>query len=86
MLHRDFIRDLPQKVGSTVVVRGWIFRRRTAGKLCFIEVRDGSGVVQAVVKKGSVGDAEFEAADKVQLESSVAVTGNVRADRRAPGG
>jgi asparaginyl-tRNA synthetase len=86
MLHRDFIRDLPQKVGSTAVVRGWIYHRRTAGKLCFVELRDGSGVVQAVVKKGAVPDEEFDAADKVRLESSVTVTGTVRADPRAPGG
>ncbi|MCC7138780.1 MAG: asparagine--tRNA ligase [Planctomycetes bacterium] len=86
MAQRDSIRDLAQKVGQTAVVRGWVYHRRTAGKLCFLEVRDGSGVVQAVVKKGAVPDAQFEAADKVRLESSVAVTGTVRADPRAAGG
>src|SRR5205085_244758 len=52
----------------------------------FLEVRDGSGLVQAVVKRGTVADAAFEAADRVPLESSVAVTGEVRADPRSAGG
>jgi asparaginyl-tRNA synthetase len=86
MPHRDPVLELPRKVGSSVVVRGWVFRRRTAGKLVFLEVRDGSGVVQTVVKRGVVPDADFDAADKVRLESAVAVTGTVRADPRAPGG
>ena len=86
MLERTPVTKLPQSVGRTVVVRGWIYHRRTAGKLLFLEVRDGSGTVQAVVAKKVVGDAAFEAAEKAPLESSVAVTGEVKADARAPGG
>jgi asparaginyl-tRNA synthetase len=77
---------LPAAAGREATVRGWIYHRRTAGKLLFLEVRDGSGVVQCVAKRGDVADAEFEAAEKAPLESSVAVTGEVRADPRAPGG
>jgi asparaginyl-tRNA synthetase len=86
MISRTPVHELPSRVGASVVVRGWVYHRRTAGKLCFLEVRDGSGVVQAVVKKGAVSDDAFDAANRVPLESSVAVTGDVRADPRAPGG
>ena len=86
MPHRDFVSDLPARVGATVVVRGWVYHRRSSGKLHFLEVRDGSGTVQAVLRKGAVPEADLEAAGKVPLESSVAVTGTVRADPRAPGG
>jgi asparaginyl-tRNA synthetase len=83
---RDSVLDLPRLVGSTAVVRGWVYHRRSSGKLHFLEIRDGSGVVQAVVKKGALPDADFDAAGKVPLESSVSVTGTVRADPRSPGG
>src|SRR5262245_20160715 len=86
MLQRDAIKELPSKVGQAVVVWGWIYHRRTAGKLCFVEVRDGTGVVQAVVHKGSVSAEHFEAADKARIESCVRVSGTVRADPRAPSG
>ena len=86
MLARTPVSELPSRVGQAVTVRGWLYHRRTAGKLLFLEVRDGSGVVQAVLKKGEVGDAAFEAASRVPAESSVAVAGEVRADPRAPGG
>src|SRR5262245_28038635 len=86
MLQRDAIKELPSKVGQAVVVWGWIYHRRTAGKLCFVEVRDGTGVVQAVVHKGSVSAEHFEAADKARIESCVRVSGAVRADPRSPSG
>ncbi len=86
MIARTPVDELPSRVGQVVTVRGWVRHRRTAGRLCFLEVRDGSGGVQAVVKRGAVADEAFAAADKVPIESSVAVTGEVRADPRAPGG
>jgi asparaginyl-tRNA synthetase len=86
MTPRTPVADLPRRVGETVTVMGWVFRRRTAGKLCFLELRDGSGVVQAVISRKDVPVEAFEAADKVPLESSASVTGVVRADPRAPSG
>ena len=86
MAQRDPISSLGSKVGQTAVLRGWLYHRRTAGKLCFLEIRDGSGIVQGVVKKGSIPDAQWEAAEKVRLESSVTVTGEVRQDARAASG
>ena len=83
---RTPVSALPAHVGGSVTVRGWVYHRRSSGKLHFLEVRDGSGIVQAVVKKGAVPDDQLEAAERVPLESSVVVTGTVRADPRAPGG
>ena len=61
MANRTWVADLPQRVGEVVLVRGWVRHQRSAGKLHFVEVRDGSGVVQAVVKKGQVPEADLEA-------------------------
>jgi asparaginyl-tRNA synthetase len=83
---RTPISALPGLAGAAVTVRGWVYHRRSSGKIRFLEVRDGSGVVQAVLRKGAVPDEAFEEADRVPLESSVVVEGTVRPDARAPGG
>jgi asparaginyl-tRNA synthetase len=80
------IKDLPKHVGETVVVSGWLYNKRSSGKLQFPIVRDGSGYVQCVVFKKEVDEATWNAADEVTQESSVRVTGTVRAEERAPGG
>jgi asparaginyl-tRNA synthetase len=67
-------------------VRGWLTNRRSSGKLLFLLVRDGSGVVQCVVKKGAVPDARFAELDALPQESSLMVDGSVRADELSPGG
>jgi asparaginyl-tRNA synthetase len=72
--------------GSTVSLRGWIWRTRSSGNIVFMTLRDVSGVIQATVKRGNLPDAEFEAAEKALIESSVELTGEVKEDKRAPGG
>jgi asparaginyl-tRNA synthetase len=79
------ISDIGNHVGQEVTVRGWVYNRTDKGKLQFIQVRDGSGVIQAVAFKKEMDEAEFEAASKLSQESSVIITGMVRADERAPG-
>jgi len=74
------------QAGSGVEVHGWVARKHTVGGLVFAIIRDGSGYVQVSVKKGSLPDKDFEAAKSVTRESAVAVKGEVREDRRAPGG
>ncbi len=80
------IEDLPKLVGQTVVVRGWVMTTRSSGKIAFAVLRDGTGYLQAVLSKKDVPDAAWEAFGKLTQETSVAVTGAVRADPRAPGG
>src|SRR6266550_6503918 len=80
------IKDLSQHVGEKVTIDGWLYNKRTAGKLIFPIVRDGSGYLQCVVFKKEVSEETWKAADEVTQESSVRVTGTVRAEPRAPGG
>ncbi len=79
------IQDLPRLVGETVTLQGWLYNRTSKGKLVFLQVRDGTGICQCVVFRPNVGDELFAIADKLTLESSLIITGTVRADARAPG-
>lgn len=76
-----------RKTGQAVRLRGWVHRARSAGKMAFVVLRDGSGVVQCTVKAGVADDASLEAAKAATIESSVSeLVGTVAADERAPGG
>jgi len=82
----DFrIENIAAHKGQTVTVKGWLYARTDKGRLQFLQVRDGSGIVQCVVLKKEVPPAVFEAAASLTQESSLVVTGVVRADPRAPG-
>ncbi len=80
------IEDLGRHVGEEVQVHGWVHHRRGSGKVKFLVVRDGSGLVQAVGVKGEMADEPFDGLDTLPQESAVVVTGIPRADARAPGG
>jgi asparaginyl-tRNA synthetase len=79
------IRDIGKHDGQAVTVKGWLYNMRESGKLLFPIFRDGSGTIQGVVPKNQAPEA-FEALKGLTQESSVIVTGKVRADKRAPGG
>jgi asparaginyl-tRNA synthetase len=81
-----YIQDIAAHEGQQVVIRGWLHNRRSSGKIHFLQVRDGSGVVQAVMSKAAVGPELFTRADHLSQESAISVAGTVRADARAPGG
>src|SRR5882672_6661589 len=72
------ISELAGLVGKEVTIQGWLHNKRSSGKLHFLEVRDGSGIVQCVVFKGNVDEDTFVRADKIEAESSVEITGNVK--------
>src|SRR5512138_3350468 len=80
------IADLHAHVGREVVVAGWLTGVRSSGKIAFLQLRDGSGFVQGVVVRSEVPEEQFELAKGLTQESSVRVTGLVRADDRAKGG
>ncbi len=80
------IKELPQHVGQQVSVNGWLYNKRTSGKLQFPIVRDGSGFVQCVVSKKEVPEESWNDADRATQESTINVIGTVVAEPRAPGG
>ncbi len=80
------IRQLADHVGQDVRLRGWLYNKRSSGKIHFLQVRDGTGLVQCVVVKSNVSDETFALSDSLTQESSLVVEGTVRADARAPGG
>ena len=79
------IADIGRHEGETVTLKGWLYNLRESGKLLFPIFRDGSGTIQGVVPKNQA-PAAFDALKGLTQESSVIVTGKVRADKRAPGG
>ncbi|WP_300526360.1 asparagine--tRNA ligase [Aminiphilus sp.] len=80
------IRELPQHIDEEVVIRGWMYNKRSSGKIHFLQLRDGSGFVQAVMVKNDVAEDDFENAKNLWFEACLEVTGKVRADQRAPSG
>jgi asparaginyl-tRNA synthetase len=80
------IREVGKHEGQSVTIRGWLYNLRESGKLLFPQFRDGSGIIQGVVVKSQVSPELFENIKSLTQESSVIVTGKVRADKRAPGG
>ncbi|MGB0385805.1 MAG: asparagine--tRNA ligase [Ardenticatenaceae bacterium] len=80
------IKDISQHAGETVTLKGWVYNRTDKGRLKFLQVRDGSGVIQAVVFKKGVPKEAWDASKNLTQESAVEITGEVRADKRAPSG
>ena len=86
MTKQVYVEKIGEHVGEQVTVKGWVYNKTDKGRLQFVLVRDGTGVIQCVVFKKAVSPEAFEAAMKLTQESSLVVTGTVRADERAPGG
>ena len=80
------IREVGKHEGQSVILRGWLYNMRESGKLVFPIFRDGTGTIQGVAHKAGVAPEVFDALKSLTQESSVIVTGKVRADKRAPGG
>jgi len=81
-----YIEDLAAHVGEEVTIRGWVYNKRAGGKIRFLIVRDGTGLLQCVIVKSNVPGDVFSAFETLSQESSLEVTGVVRSDDRAPGG
>ncbi len=79
------IHDIAQHVGQTVTLRGWVYNKTGKGKLHFVQLRDGSGIVQCVAFQKDMSEADFEAVKSLTQESSLTIIGTVRAEERAPG-
>ena len=81
-----YIDRLKDHVGEEVTLEGWLYRGRASGKVQFLIVRDGTGLCQCVVEKGKIPDELFDQLKHLGQESSLSVTGTVRADERSVGG
>jgi len=81
-----YIEDLKNHIGKEVEIRGWIFNKRSSGKIHFLQIRDGTGFVQGIVEFSKVEPEIFERAKRLRLETSVKIFGRVREDERAPTG
>ncbi len=81
-----YIEDLGRHLGEEVTLRGWLYNRRSSGKIHFLLVRDGTGVCQCVASLADLGPEAFAQADHLGQETSLEVTGFVREDKRAAGG
>jgi asparaginyl-tRNA synthetase len=80
------ISHVAEHVGEEVKLEGWVYNKRSSGSLVFLIVRDGTGFIQAVAVKGEIPDEDFQKCDELTQESSIVVSGKVKADKRAPGG
>lgn len=83
---RIYIEDLSKHIGEELTIRGWLYNKRSSGKIKFLVMRDGTGLVQGVVVKASVSEEVFNKFDQLTQESSFSMTGKVRKEDRAPGG
>ncbi|MDZ7260826.1 MAG: asparagine--tRNA ligase [candidate division KSB1 bacterium] len=86
MKNQVYINEVAQYEGKEVTICGWLYNKRSGGKLWFLLIRDGTGIIQGVVFKPDVAEEVFKKCDEVTQESSLIVRGTVRADKRAPGG
>src|SRR6202162_1453217 len=80
------ISTIGKHEGQSITLRGWLYNLRASGKLLFPIFRDGTGTIQGIVPKAAVPEEVFNTLKELTLESSVIVTGKVRADSRAPSG
>ncbi len=70
-------------LGQDVTLYGWLYNKRSSGKLHFLQLRDGTGTIQCVLFKGDVSSDMFEAGDKVTQESAIRILGTVKEDKRS---
>jgi len=81
-----YIEDIGRYDGQEVEIKGWVYNTRSSGKVRFLLVRDGTGIIQSVVSSDEAAPELFAVADKLTQESSLILSGLVRAEPRAPGG
>ena len=81
-----YINQLAHHVNTEITLKGWVYNYRSGGSLVFIELRDGTGITQCVVAKDEVSELAWEGASSLKQESSLVITGMVKADERSIGG
>ncbi len=84
--NRFYIEEADKHDGEIVTVRGWVYHKRSSGKIKFLVIRDGTGLMQGILFRGECDETAFEDFEKLTQESSVEVTGKLRKEPRSPGG
>lgn len=84
-MSQTYIADISKAAGTEITVKGWLYNKRSSGKLAFLEVRDGTGTIQGVVSRRDVSEETWESAEKVTQESSIILTGVPREHPKKPG-
>ncbi len=82
---QTYISDIGSQLGEEITIKGWLYNKRSSGKLGFLEIRDGSGIVQGVVSKKDVNEQVWETSESLTQESSIIVTGVPREHPKRPG-
>lgn len=85
-MQKIYISDLAKYVGQEITIQGWLYHKRSSGKLRFLVLRDGSGYLQCVYFKGNITPEVFDLSDRIGQESAIEVTGKVKVEPRAVGG
>jgi asparaginyl-tRNA synthetase len=84
-MKQTYISEISKHLGQEVTIKGWLYNKRSSGKLGFLEIRDGSGIIQGVVSKKDVSEQTWENTEKVTQESSVIIIGTPREHPKRPG-
>src|SRR5205085_9114850 len=82
---QTYISDISKHLGEEVTIQGWLYNKRSSGKLGFLEVRDGSGIIQGVVSKKDVTEEIWANTEKATQESSIIIIGTPREHPKKPG-
>ncbi|HWO89432.1 MAG TPA: asparagine--tRNA ligase [Gemmatimonadales bacterium] len=85
-MNHHWIADLPRHAGETLTVAGWVTTTRSSGKIAFVVVRDGTGIVQGVLARSEVAPEVWDRFGTLTQETCVRLVGTVREDKRSPGG
>ncbi|PIY96327.1 MAG: asparagine--tRNA ligase, partial [Candidatus Kerfeldbacteria bacterium CG_4_10_14_0_8_um_filter_42_10] len=80
------ISEISQNLNKEVLIKSWVFNFRSSGKIYFLQLRDGSGRIQAVVSKDDISQEAWKVCEQLTMESSIEVTGKVQEDKRSPFG
>ena len=84
-MRQTYISDTGKHLGEEITIKGWLYNRRSSGKLGFLEIRDGSGIIQGVVSKKDVSDEVWSVSERLTQESSIVVDGVPREHPKKPG-
>lgn len=84
MSGKIYIKEIGKHKDKEVTLKGWLYNKRSSGKIHFLQLRDGTGIIQCVMSKSDVGEDLFTLADSISQESSIEIKGKVVEDKRSP--